>query len=88
VRQGIGVWLWGIVIAGAIALLAVAAGSEYNVLDQLNLPRIPAHEGTLTQGGAIALAAGLVASLIGAILGGMLGVRWHRRVDRHAVDGA
>src|SRR5881392_3697720 len=59
-RQGLGVWLWGIVIAGAIALLAVAAGSRYNVLDQLNLPRIPVHQGTLTRGGAIALAAGLV----------------------------
>ena len=85
-RQGIGVWLWGIVVAGAIAILAVAAGSKYNVLDQLNLPRIPAREGTLTQSGTIALIAGAVASLVGAIVGGMLGVRWHRRVDRHAVE--
>jgi len=85
-RQGIGVWLWGIVVAGAIAILAVAAGSKYNVLDQLNLPRIPAREGTLTQSGTIALIAGAVASLVGAIVGGMLGVRWHRRVGRHAVE--
>src|SRR2546421_387951 len=67
-RQGIGVWLWGIVVAGAIAILAVAAGSKYNVLDQLNLPRIPAREGTLTQSGTIALIAGAVASLVGAIV--------------------
>jgi hypothetical protein len=87
-RQGIGVWLWGIVIAGAVALLAVAAGSQYNVLDQLNLPRIPAHQGTLTQGGAIALAAGLVVSLLAAMVGGTLGARWHRRVDRAVVDDA
>ena len=85
-RQGLGVWLWGIVIAGAIALLAVAAGSRYNVLDQLNLPRIPVHQGTLTRGGAIALAAGLVVSLLAAMMGGTLGARWHRRVDRHAID--
>src|SRR5947208_2840332 len=52
-RQGLGVWLWGILVAGAIALLAVLAGSKYNVLDQLNLPRIPVDQGTLTRGGAI-----------------------------------
>jgi hypothetical protein len=85
-RQGIGVWLWGILVAGAIALLAVAGGSKYNVLDQLNLPRIPIDQGNLTDTGAIVLGAGLVASLVGAVIGGSLGARWHRRVDRHAVE--
>src|SRR6476659_3255578 len=79
-RQGLGVWLWGILIAGAIAVLAAAGGSKYNVLDQLNLPRIPIDQGNLTSTGAIALAAGLVASLVGALIGGTLGARWHRRV--------
>jgi hypothetical protein len=85
-RQGLGVWLWGILIAGAIALLAAAGGSKYNVLDALNLPRIPIDQGNLTSTGAIALGAGLVASLIGALVGGALGTRWHRRVDRHVVE--
>jgi hypothetical protein len=85
-RQGIGVWLWGILVAGAVALLAVAGGSKYNVLDQLNLPRIPVHQGTLTTAGAIALAAGLVVSLLAAVVGGAFGARWHRRVDRHVVE--
>jgi hypothetical protein len=85
-RQGFGVWLWGIVIAGAIALLAVAAGSKYNVLDQLNLPRIPVDQGTLTTGGAIALGAALVVTLLAATIGGVLGARWHRRVDRAVVE--
>jgi hypothetical protein len=87
-RQGVGVWLWGILVAGAIALLAVAGGSKYNVLDQLNLPRIPVDQGTLTKGGAIALGAGLVVSLIAAMLGGALGARWHRRVDRHVIEAS
>jgi hypothetical protein len=87
-RQGFGVWLWGILVAGAIALLAVAGGSKYNVLDQLNLPRIPVDQGTLTTGGAIVLGAGLVVSLIAAMIGGALGARWHRRVDRVVVDDA
>jgi hypothetical protein len=87
-RQGLGVWLWGIVIAGAIAVLAAAGGSKYNVLDQLNLPRIPIDQGNLTDTGAIVLAVGLVVSLVGAIIGGTLGARWHRRVDRHVVETA
>ena len=87
-RQGLGVWLWGILIAGAIAVLAAAGGSKYNVLDQLNLPRIPIDQGNLTNTGAIVLAIGLVVSLVGAIMGGALGARWHRRVDRHVVEPA
>src|SRR3954468_13040456 len=37
-RQGIGVWVWTLVIAGALAIAAVIGGTEYNVLQQLNLP--------------------------------------------------
>jgi len=85
-RQGIGVWLWSILVAGAVALLAVAGGSKYNVLDQLNLPRIPVDQGSLTTGGTIALIAGIVVSLLAAVTGGALGARWHRRVDRHVVQ--
>ena len=85
-RQGLGVWLWGILVAGAIALLAILGGSKYNVLDALNLPRIPIDQGHLTNGGAIALAAGLVVSLVAACIGGTLGARWHRRVDRHVIE--
>lgn len=85
-RQGLGVWLWGILVAGAIALLAILGGSKYNVLDALNLPRIPIDQGHLTNAGAIALAAGLVVSLVAACIGGTLGARWHRRVDRHVIE--
>jgi hypothetical protein len=87
-RQGVGVWVWSILVAGAVALLAVAGGSKYNVLDQLNLPRIPVDQGSLTTGGTIALIGGLVVSLLAAMVGGTLGARWHRRVDRHAVETA
>ena len=56
-RQGIGVWIFGLLVTVALAVLAVAAGSEYNVLERLDLPRIPIDEGTLTTGGIIALVA-------------------------------
>jgi hypothetical protein len=85
IRQGIGMWLWGILVAGAVALLAVIGGARYNVLDQLNLPRIPVDQGALTNGGALALGAALVVTLLAAVIGGTLGTRWHRRVDNHVV---
>ena len=81
--QGVAVWVWALVIAGLLALLAVLAGNEYNVLQDINVfPRIPVDEGTLSTAGIIALVVALVASLVGAILGGITGVRYHRKVDR------
>ncbi|MFW5470293.1 hypothetical protein ACOCJ4_09630 [Knoellia sp. CPCC 206435] len=81
--QGVAVWVWALVIAGLLALLAVLAGNEYNVLQDINVfPRIPVDEGTLSTAGIIALVVALVASLVGAILGAITGVRYHRKVDR------
>jgi hypothetical protein len=84
-RQGLGVWLWGVIAAVAVALLAVIGGSKYNVLDALNLPRIPVDSGSLTTAGLIALIASLVVTLLAGIAGGKTGERFHRKVDRFAV---
>jgi hypothetical protein len=81
-RQGVGVWLWGVLIALAIAALAAIGGSKYNVLDALNLPRLPVDSGTLTTGGLIALVASLAVTLGAAIMGGKIGERFHKKVDR------
>lgn len=81
-KQGIGVWLVGLLAVIVIAVIAAVLGSKYDVLGQLNLPRIPIDSGTLTTGGAIALVAAVVVTLVGAILGGLLGTRYHRKVDR------
>ncbi len=49
IRQGIAVWLWAVVVAIAVAILAAVAGSKFNILAQLNsFPRIPVSEGSLT----------------------------------------
>jgi hypothetical protein len=82
-KQGIAVWLWALVIAIVVAVVVAVAGSEYNVLSQLNsLPRVPISEGDLATGGIITAVAAVVASLGGAILGGLAGMRFHRKVDR------
>jgi hypothetical protein len=81
-RQGVAVWVIGLLVVLALALAGLVFGSQYNVLQQLNLPRIPIDEGTATTGGVIALVAVLVVTLIGAVVGGKLGDRFHRKVDR------
>ena len=73
---------------GLLAVVGLVAGSQYNVLAQLNLPRIPVDEGTATTAGIVALAAVLVVTLIGAVLGGKLGERFHRKVDRAGFTAA
>jgi hypothetical protein len=81
-RQGFGAWMFGIVVTLLLALAAVILGSEYNVLEQLNLPSLPVGESTLTTGGAIALAAIVIGTLLAAIVGGKAGERYHRKIDR------
>ena len=80
-RQGFGVWAIGLAITLILAAVGAIAGSEYNILGQLNLPRIPIDEGALATGAAIALAAVLIATVLAAIAGGKVGERYHRKVD-------
>lgn len=83
VKQGIAVWIWAVVIAVVVAIVAAIAGSQFNILGQLNsFPRIPIDEGTLTVTGIVTVVIVAVISLLGAILGGLGGMRYHRKVDR------
>jgi hypothetical protein len=83
-RQGFGTWIIGLFVTIVLAVAGWIFGSEYNVLEKLNLPRIPINEGTLTTGAAIALAAVVVVTLLAAIGGGKAGELYHRRIDRLA----
>ncbi|RBY75161.1 hypothetical protein DQ239_17640 [Blastococcus sp. TF02-09] len=82
VRQGIAVWVIGLVVVLVLAAVGAIAGAQYNVLQELDLPRIPIDEGTATSGAVVTLVAILLATLLGAMLGGKLGDRFHRKVDR------
>jgi hypothetical protein len=90
-RQGLAVWLWGVLIAVILAIIGAIFGSEYNVFEALNLPRIPIDEGTVTTGGIIVLVAVVLGTILAALAGGTVGERYHRRVDvagdgRHAYE--
>jgi hypothetical protein len=80
-RQGLAVWLWGIIVAVVLAIIGAIFGSEYNVFEALNLPRIPIDEGTVTTGGIIVLVAVVLGTILAAVAGGKAGERYHRRVD-------
>lgn len=82
-KQGLAVWLWAVVIAIVVAIIGAIAGSQFNLLADVNsFPRIPINEGDLTTGGIVTALLLAVASLVGALLGGAAGMRFHRKVDR------
>ncbi len=86
-RQGLGVWIVGLLVTIILGAAGATFGSEYNVLQKLDLPRIPIDEGSLATGGLIALAAIIVLTLLAAIAGGKAGERYHKKVDRAAYGG-
>ena len=81
-RQGFGVWAIALFMTIVLAVLGAIAGSEYNLFNQFDLPRIPIDEGDLATGGVIALIAALALTLVAAVAGGKVGERYHRRVDQ------
>jgi hypothetical protein len=85
-RQGLGTWAIGLFVTIVLAVAGAIFGSEYNVLEQLNLPRIPIDEGSLTTGAVIALVVVLVLTLLAAMAGGKAGELYHRKVDRVGYD--
>jgi len=84
-RQGVGVWLWAIVITVLLAVIGLIAGEEWNVFAGLDLPRLPIDEDATTAG-IVVLVLILGATLLAAVLGGKAGERYHRRVDREGLE--
>jgi hypothetical protein len=81
-RQGLAVWALGLAVTIVLAVAGALFGAEYNVLERLNLPRIPVEEGSLTAGAAVALVLVVLVTLLAAMVGGKAGERFHRKVDR------
>lgn len=83
-RQGLGVWVIGLVVTIVAVVVGAVFGNEYNVLDRVSLPRMPIPTDQLTIGGIIAAVVILVGTLLAAMLGGKVGHRYHDKVDRAA----
>lgn len=81
-RQGFGVWILGLLITIIAVVIGAIFGDRYNVLDRVDLPRIPIPTDTATVGGIITGIVILVGTLLAAIVGGKAGRRYHHKVDR------
>ncbi|HEX2174273.1 MAG TPA: hypothetical protein VHG70_00055 [Nocardioidaceae bacterium] len=83
-RQGVGVWLLGLLVTILVALLGAVFGTQYDIFARVNLPTIPVSASQLTIGGIVALVVIVLATLLAAMLGGKAGQRYHTKVDRAA----
>lgn len=81
-KQGIGVFLVGLLIMVVAAVVGAVFGTQYNVLDRIDVPDVPIPTDDLSIGGAITIVAALAVMLVFAVLGGKAGQRFHRKVDR------
>ena len=84
-RQGVAAWIIGLVVTLIAAALGWVAGDQYNLLDRVNLPRIPIPTDDVTLGGIITGVLVMLGTLLAAMFGGSVGQRYHNRVDRAAV---
>ena len=84
-RQGVAVWFVGLLVTAAAAVLGWVAGDQYNLLDRVDVPRIPIPTDHVTVGGIVTGVLVLVGTLVAAMLGGIVGRRYHDRVDRAAL---
>lgn len=81
-RQGIVVWVLGLVISLVAVGLGALFGEQYNVLGRVDVPSVPLSGGEFGWGAAITAVAVLIGTLVAAWLGGVVGRRYHTRVDR------
>jgi hypothetical protein len=82
-RQGLWVWVIGLVVTVVAVAAGWAFGAKYNVLDRVSLPRIPIPHDQLTTGGVLTGILVLAGTLIAAMAGGSVGRHYHARVDRY-----
>ena len=83
-RQGFVVWLIGLLVTIAAAVLGAVFGSQYNVLDRVSLPKLPVSLDQIGWGALITAVAVILLTLVSAVMGGKVGRRYHHRVDRAA----
>jgi hypothetical protein len=81
-RQGLAVWLIGLIVAAVAVGLGLLFGSQYDVLQRVNLPQAPIPTEQLNAGGIVTAVVIVVGTALAAIAGGKVGHRYHHKVDR------
>lgn len=81
-RQGMGVWAIGIIVTIIAVALGALFGSQYNILDRVDLPSVPVTDSQLGYGALITAVAVVVLTLLAAVLGGKAGRHYHDKVDQ------
>ena len=85
-RQGLGVWAIGLLVTVVAVVLGAVFGRQYNILDRVDLPRVPFSTDQLGWGTLVTGLVVLFGTLLVAMLGGAVGHRYHNRVDRVVHD--
>lgn len=86
-RQGLGVWGIGLAVTIIAVVAGAVFGAQYNILDRVQLPRVPVATEDISLGAIVTALAVVVGTLLAAVLGGKVGHRYHDRVDRAVVRG-
>jgi hypothetical protein len=81
-RQGLGVWLIGLLATAATLAAGAVLGTEYDLLRRADLRSVPLSVEEMTRGGVVVAAALLIGTLRAAWAGGGVGCHYHARVDR------
>jgi hypothetical protein len=85
VRQGVGVWLIGVLTTAIAAGLAALLQTRSGILADVDLSARDLIGAEAAAGAALTVAAVLLVTLLGAVLGSTVGRRYHRRIDAAVV---
>jgi hypothetical protein len=81
-RQGVAVWLVGVVMTALAVAAGTFFGDQYNVLAKVELPSVPVSTDTMTTAGLVMAGLTLLVTLVTAMFGGAVGRHYHARVDK------
>ena len=84
--HGAGVFLLGVLIVVAVAVVVRQAAGTDAVVDRLRDLGLPTTSDEWSEVGTVGGLASLAAMLVGAVLGGVLGERWHAKLLSRAID--
>jgi hypothetical protein len=85
-KQGLAVWLWGLVMSIIAAVVIVVIVSQNSSLSSLSSSSTMSTSDYTSVPALISYALIVVLSIGGALLGGLAGQGFHRRVDRFGFD--